>query len=152
MDKSLFDIRLRQACQARLLTASAVLVGQELLRYVNKVGTCWPALETIAEGVGCSVGTVCAAIRALRAAGLLTWEQRKSAWKRRMSNLYTLLTPKIAQRPAEKKESSFKSSKPIFVIGSPQPPTPTLVAALERLGAALGLPAGDVAPWMTGRT
>lgn len=59
------------------LSHVVIRVLQVLLDSVNRGnGACFPSYETIAEKVGCVRSTVGRALRLLREAGLLAWQQR----------------------------------------------------------------------------
>ena len=60
------------------ITAKALAILEALLwRFHNvKDGRTFPSYATIAKAVGCAVSTVGPAIKALEAAGLLTWDNR----------------------------------------------------------------------------
>lgn len=120
------------------MTATAYLIALELLRYADRRGICWPSLQTLATGAGCCVRTASRAIAALRDAGLLTWRQRPGRWNRRLSNAYALLVPR--EIPIRVRSLAAMS------IGSP---SPTVLGALARLGAALRVPPEAVMPWLS---
>jgi hypothetical protein len=60
------------------LTGNHVLVYEALLWrfHRNTRAVCFPALQTIADWVGCAVDTVCEALRRLERLGLITWTHR----------------------------------------------------------------------------
>ena len=80
--------------RARRLTPTAELVGTALLKRLGADGQCDPAHATLAADVGCSARTVGRATAAMRALGLLRWDQRliRSGWRtEQTSNAYELV-------------------------------------------------------------
>ena len=80
--------------RARRLTPTAELVGTALLKRLGIDGQCDPAHATLAADVGCSARTVGRATVAMRALGLLRWDQRliRSGWRtEQTSNAYELV-------------------------------------------------------------
>lgn len=86
------------------LTALHVVVGRALLKRLGEDGRCDPAHATLAADVGCGERTVRRALRGLREAGMLTWEQRvvRRPWPEggpgatraeQTSNAYVFLLP-----------------------------------------------------------
>lgn len=140
MDRDRFTKALWQYKLARDLTPNAYLVGRFLLRHTNKRALCWPSLATIAEGIGCSAKTVSRSIADLRDLGLLVWTQRKGRAHRRASNLYELRLPSKEGREKLLESSSATMSHGLL--------SPAMAAALVRLGAAIGVDAGAVMPWL----
>jgi hypothetical protein len=139
VDRNRYVRALWSAKLDRAITPTTYLIGRALLRRASKAGQCWPSLETIAADVGCSVRTATRAVRSLRLLSLLSWMQRKARWNRRASNLYALAVPNREGR------NRFESSEAIVSTGL----VPAgVAAALSRLGAALGVSAGEVMPWI----
>ncbi len=142
MDRNIFIKAIWSALKAGQLTPYAYLVGRAMLRRASKAGQLWPSRACLAADVGCSERTVERATAALRDLGVLSWQQRRLRWNRRDTNLYALCTAK----PSEKRrESSLESSPAKMSDGSLAAP---IAAALARLGAVLGVPTGDVLPWL----
>ncbi len=143
MDRKLFLGRLRAARQNRLITPIAQDVGQELLRYADRRGVCWPSHATLAEGIGCCERSVARAIASLKALGLLDWTHRKARWNRATSNLYWLLAPDDAPPlrvvPFAVRYKPFKGFPAKMSAG---PVGPELEAALASLGARVGAVSG----------
>jgi hypothetical protein len=90
--------------RAGRLTALYVEVGRALLKRLGENGQCDPSHATVAADAGCGERTVRRALVALRALGLLTWEQRlvRRPWPEggpgasraeQTSNAYALLLP-----------------------------------------------------------
>lgn len=89
----------------------------------GKSGKCNPAYATIADKTGCCVNTVCAAVKALERAGILSWVNRiirvrvrekdlfgqwATRWRIvRTSNAYVFHDPKPAMRVAEASKTKF---------------------------------------------
>jgi DNA-binding MarR family transcriptional regulator len=145
-----------------VVTAKAIDVLEALLWTFHnaKTGLCFPSLDRIAEAAGCARSTVAEAIKALEAAGLLSWVNRLKRVREtvaglfgeaaarirvmRTSNGYRLHDPKPARRPEISAKCS-KSENPtrtttqdIFLPNSePQAPPSSLEMALQRLGAAV---------------
>ena len=148
------------------VTAKAFAILEALLWGFHNArsGLCFPSYERIAERAGCARSTVAEALKALEAAGILTWCNRiyrqafherdlLGQWGQRTrvmrtSNGYRFLDPKPAVTP----ESLTKSSKSDLPSGtpiqdlSPSPATPSPITldpdnplhkALISLGAAL---------------
>ena len=148
------------------VTAKALAVLEALLWGFHNArsGLCFPSYEKIAERAGCARSTVCEAIKALEAAGLLSWVHRLTrirergpdllgVWVNRWrvirtSNAYHFNDPKGGGRP----ETSTNSSKSELPSGttnqdisslekstSPTPldPNKPLDAALLRFKTAL---------------
>jgi DNA-binding MarR family transcriptional regulator len=99
-----------------LITAKDLSVLEALLFTFHnaKSGLCFPSLERIAEAAGCARSTVAKAIKALEAAGLVTWVNRlvrrrehdAAGWRWRVyrtSNGYRFVDPLAGQ--ASKSES-----------------------------------------------
>jgi hypothetical protein len=72
------------------LTAKAIAVLQALLWQFHNAGNgkCFPAYEAIAAAAGCARSTVAAAIKALEAAGLLSWVNRVVRVRARCRDLF----------------------------------------------------------------
>ncbi|MDT7952398.1 MAG: hypothetical protein RQ966_12920 [Acetobacteraceae bacterium] len=96
--------------RAGALTALHVEVGRALLRRLGADGRCDPAHVTLAADAGCGERTVRRALAALRALGMLTWEQRieRRAWPEggqgasraeQVSNAYALVLPTAPVSP-----------------------------------------------------
>lgn len=145
-DRKLHEARLWAARQAGDITHAALNVGLVLCRYVNHKGRCWPSMETLAAGAGCSTRTVQRAVNALRDAGLLVWVSEWARWNRRDSNRYTLLNPE-KHVGKQRDKTSFRGFPAIVSYGSPSKP---LGAALSRLAAALGCPQAALPAWLSG--
>jgi hypothetical protein len=97
-----------------VLTGKFVRVLRAMLWLIHdgRSGQCNPAYETIADKAGCCRNTVCAAIKALEACGILSWVNRITrirvrerdlfgrwalSWRVvRTSNAYTFRDPKAA--------------------------------------------------------
>lgn len=143
MDRNLLRARVAQYHRARQITAQCYMVALALIRRVNRRGTAWPSEATVAADAGCSERSVRRHKRTLAAIGLLTWARR-----RRTSCLYRLSIPPIwrAHEPLSKEIHPFRDSAACL---SGQELTPALAGALARLGAALGVPAQDVMPWLS---
>jgi hypothetical protein len=71
------------------VTAKALAVLERLLWGFHnaKDGRCFPSYARIAEAAGCSPSTVCAAIKQLEAAGLMTWVHRLKRVRERCEDL-----------------------------------------------------------------
>lgn len=134
VDRKLFLGRLRAARHARQITPIAQDVGQELLRYADRGGVCWPSHATLAEGIGCCERSVARAVASLKALGLLDWTQRKARWNRATSNLYRLLVPDVLP-PNPIKNITFRGSTVKMSAG---PLSPEKEAAAIRLAALIG--------------
>jgi hypothetical protein len=146
-----------------VLTAKFVAVlGALLWGFHNAAGgRCFPSYERIAEKADCARSTVYEAIRALEAAGILTWVNRiarirewgpdlfgraQNRWRViRTSNAYTFVDPQ-AKRAAEAAGFSSKSEFPTGTEGqefkkekkeSNDALCGTLGAAIGRLGDAV---------------
>jgi DNA-binding MarR family transcriptional regulator len=100
------------------LTAKAVDVLEALLWSFHnaRTGLCFPSLERIAEMAGCARSTVAKAIKALEAAGLMTWVNRlvrrreysSAGWRWRVlrtSNGYRFIDPLAGQRSESESRS-----------------------------------------------
>ena len=129
-------------------------------------GLCFPCYESIAEKAGCARSTVAEALKALEAAGLLTWVNRITRtrvaeldlfgrmvprWKLiRISNAYRFCDPGLAaQRPGNRgfsSKSEFPSGTKIQDSSNLTGPAPALPLdpknplelSLIRLGKAIG--------------
>ncbi len=146
-----------------LLTAKTVAVLEALLWgfHNGKSGQCMPSYETIAERAGCARSTVALALKALEAAGLLTWvnrltrilEQARDLFGRmvrrwrtiRISNAYAFRDPKTPQPHPKSSKSEFRGgtldqeslSSLAAASAPPLDPKSNLAKALERLGNTL---------------
>lgn len=98
------------------VTAKALAVLKALLwKFHNsKTGLCFPALATLAQAAGCARSTAARAIKALEAAGVLTWVNRLVRVRQagqvrvvRTSNAY-----EFAAAPAPERANSSKSDFP----------------------------------------
>ena len=106
------------------ITAKALAVLEALLWGFHnaKSGFCFPSYERIAEAAHCAVSTVGEAIKALEAAGLMTWVNRlkrvrercadllgADGWRWRVmrtSNAYEFRDPGAADRPDPSKSEN----------------------------------------------
>lgn len=61
------------------LTAPQRLVALALVSHANRSGMCWPSVATLARETALSRSAVLAALRALRKAGAVSWEQRTAS-------------------------------------------------------------------------
>lgn len=139
MDRSLYRARCRQYLLAGRITAQCYLVAEALIRRANRRSTCWPSEATIAAEVGCSARSVRRHKLTLMSIGLLTWVRR-----RRTSCLYRLSAPPV-HRPLSQENLPFRNpaaSLSGLGVGA------DLARALARLGAAIGVPAESVMPWL----
>lgn len=124
-------------------------------------GACFPSYERIAEKAGCARSVVAEAIKALEAAGVLTWQNRiarvrvrgcdlfgRPGWHWRVirtSNAYVFHDPKPhhAGRPASKSENRTgtlnqdTSKASVAAPAAPAALSDALKGALARLGATL---------------
>jgi hypothetical protein len=71
------------------ITAKAIAVLEAILWAFHNAGSglCFPSYERIAEAAGCARSTVAEAVRALEAAGLLTWVNRIKRVRERCADL-----------------------------------------------------------------
>jgi DNA-binding MarR family transcriptional regulator len=134
------------------LTAKAVDVLEALLWTFHNArsGLCFPSIRRIAEAAGCCPATVVTALKALEAAGLLSWVNRlvrrrthePAGWRWRVfrtSNGYRFVDPrepsifsKVKNRSGTQHQDSSISSK------SPVTPLfPELAASFSRLEASM---------------
>jgi Helix-turn-helix domain len=146
-----------------VLSAKAFAVLEALLWGFHNArsGVCKPSYETIAERAGCARSTVAAALKALEAAGVLTWVHRlvrvrercadlfgndATRWRViRTSNSYSFNDPKGAADRGFFSKSDFRSGTSIQEsISLPTPPAltvkpldPDLAEALDRLRARI---------------
>jgi len=140
------------------LTAKCLDVLEALLWtfHNSKTGLCFPSYAAIAEAAGCCEATAKAAVRALEAAGLLSWVNRLKRVREavaglfgaasgrvrvlRTSNGYQLHDPK-PEKPADcskAKNQPGTSNQDLFSsIGEPDRPPSPLEIALARLGVAV---------------
>jgi len=125
-------------------------------------GLCFPSYETIAEKAGCARSTVAEAIKALEAAGLLTWVHRlKRVYERvvnmfgegvhgqrsrvlRTSNGYRFTEPPDVQSSKSELLPRTVGQESLSLVPSPQRPIPAqldpenpLHASLMRLGSLI---------------
>jgi biotin operon repressor len=141
------------------VTAKAFAVLEALLWGFHNArdGRCFPSYETIAARAGCARSTVAEALKALEAAGILTWVNRLyrkavqerdllGQWGRRMtvmrtSNGYQFLDPKGAGVPESLRNTSksdYPSGTPIQDLPSNAAPhSPPFFDPDTELGAAL---------------
>lgn len=122
------------------LTPAARRVGLELLNYADrKSGVSWPSEARMAEALGVDPRTIRRGKAALRAAGLLTWEQRGY----HKTPVYRLLWDRLVQLAAAIKarvQAACKAARTAITTttASTSPPTPK--------------PSGDGPALSTGRT
>jgi hypothetical protein len=144
-----------------MLTGKFIDVLHALLWLIHdgKSGQCNPAYATIADKAGCCPNTVCAAIKALEACGILSWVNRITrirvrerdlfgrwtlSWQVvRTSNAYTFRDPKPVARHGEASKTKFWAGP--LDKDLKQPPSPAaldlstpLGRVLHRYGKALG--------------
>ena len=141
--------------QRGIVTRAALEVLQALLWGFHgaKSGLCFPSYEKIAEAAQCARSTVYEAIRALEAAGVLSWVNRikrvrercvdllgDQGWRwrvERTSNAYSFRDPS----PSAEHPKPSKSEKP---TGTENPELDSsLFAALDRLKGAFEKANGD---------
>ena len=152
------------------LTAKCLDVLEALLWSFHNArsGLCFPSLETIAAKAKCARSTVAEAIKALEAAGILSWVNRivrvkdsaldlfghwANRWRvLRTSNAYQFADPKAVgghkgaatQANASKSESPAGNTNQDSIPSTPPPALPLfdpetpLEAALMRLGQTIG--------------
>ncbi len=157
--------RTEKGCAYGAITAKALAVLEALLLGFHNArsGLCFPSYATIAERAGCARSTVAEALKALEAAGVLTWVNRLvrvrercpdlfgangTRWRViRTSNGYAFHDPKGAADRGFSSKSDFQSGTTIQEFPS-LPPAPTTADFLQTdLGAAwlsLGKRAGFV--------
>ena len=147
------------------VTAKALAVLEALLWGFHNArsGFCFPSYATIADRAGCARSTVAEALRALEAAGVLSWVNRiKRVRERcadlfgqmgtrirvlRTSNAYHFTDPKGLANRGFPSKSDFPSGTPIQDLSSLQPtpapavfdPDTPLGQALERFGRSIGV-------------
>lgn len=130
------------------VTAKALAVLETLLWGFHnaKSGLCFPSYEKVAERAGCARSTVAEAIKALEAAGVLTWVNRLARIRARCaalfgnagsrvrvirtSNGYTFNDPKGSADRGVSSKSDFPSGTSIQEVSSLEP---ALSDAIERL-------------------
>ena len=141
--------------QRGFVTRAALEVLQALLWGFHgaRNGLCFPSYERIAEAAQCARSTVYEAIRALEAAGVLSWVNRikrvrercvdllgDQGWRwrvERTSNAYSFCDPS----PSAERPKPSKSEKP---TGTENPELDSsLFAALDRLKGAFEKANGD---------
>jgi AraC-like DNA-binding protein len=137
------------------VTAKALAVLEALLWAFHnaKSGLCFPSYETIAEAAHCARSTVAEALKALEAAGILSWVQRikrvrescpdllgNEGWRWRVlrtSNSYAFTDPSpAAERPSlSKSENQPETQNQVFIPLLVRAPiaSDTLEASLSRL-------------------
>lgn len=107
------------------LTPAARRVGLELLNFADRrTGVSWPSESRMAEALGVDTRTIRRGKAALRAAGLLTWEQRghhrtpiyRLAWDR-LVHLATTIKARV-------QAACSKARTAITVAKHPTPPPP----------------------------
>ena len=109
--------------KAGRLTALHVVVAGYLLRRLGVDGQCDPAHATLARDAGCDPSSVLRALKALQAAGLLTWERRlvRQPWPaggtgatraEQTSNAYELLLPDRPVAPRQERRCSAAQPRP----------------------------------------
>jgi DNA-binding transcriptional ArsR family regulator len=118
----------------------ALAVYCVLARHADRSGACWPKVESICDAVGWSKPTVIAALRRLRAAGLVESEAR---WSRGSvtANSYRLLP----HRPVNHVDRTGQGDLPVPVNGidaTGQPP----LRELEPNEREPSEPRGDAPP------
>ena len=122
------------------LTPAARRVGLELLNYADRrTGISWPSESRMAEALGVDPRTIRRGKAALRAAGLLTWEQR--GYHR--TPIYRLLWDRLVQLAATIKarvQTACKAARTAISTAKPSTSPPT------------SKPAGEVPALSTGRT
>jgi AraC-like DNA-binding protein len=125
------------------------VLGALLWKFHNgPSGACFPSLEKIAQAAACSRSTAHLAIKALEAAGILSWvhrlrrvrdrDQAGAGWRWRLlrtSNGYRFHDPKAVDRHDESTKSDFRSRTNIQDL--PLPESSQLFDALGRLGSAI---------------
>ena len=138
------------------LSAKAVAVLEALLWGFHNArsGLCFPSYEKIAERAGCARSTVAEALKALEAAGLMTWVNRLVRIKERCTDLfghngtrsrvirtsngYVFNDPKAAADRGFPSKSDFQSGTTIQEsILLCEPPTLPEIDPSTELGAAL---------------
>jgi DNA-binding MarR family transcriptional regulator len=79
------------------ITAKALAVLEALLWGFHnaKSGLCFPSYETIAERAGCARSTVGEALKALEAAGVLTWVNRIMRVRERCADLFGYMGSRV---------------------------------------------------------
>src|SRR5262245_33100205 len=113
-----------------VLTGKFVRVLRALLWLIHdgRSGQCNPSYETIADKAACARSTVCEAIKALEACGILSWVNRitrirerdvdlfgKTVWVWRVvrtSNAYTFRDPKAAETQGRSSKSENWAGPP----------------------------------------
>jgi helix-turn-helix protein len=123
-----------------LLTGKFVRVLRALLWLIHdgRSGQCNPAYETIAAKADCARSTVYEAIRALEAAGILSWVNRltrvrerdvdlfgRTIWVWRVvrtSNAYTFRDPKASEAHGKASKSDFPPGPLDGIKKQPAPP------------------------------
>jgi hypothetical protein len=136
-----------------VLTGKFVDVLNALLWLIHdgRSGQCNPSYETIADKAACARSTVCEAIKALEACGILSWVNRitrirerevdlfgRTIWVWRVvrtSNAYTFNDPKAAASQGKVSKSEFPAEPPDTIKNQ----TPTLLPLdpTSPLGRAL---------------
>lgn len=142
------------------VTAKAAAVLKALLWEFHNAhsGLCFPSLDAIAERAACARSTVALALKALEAAGIVTWVNRivrrrvpceEKGWRIRVmrtSNAYTFTDPATAGRPqsckSENRSGTSNQESSSLSTAVPAPvkiEDPDLAASLNRLGRLLGV-------------
>jgi len=143
-----------------VLTGKFVRVLRAMLWLIHdgRSGQCNPSYETIADKAGCARSTVYEAIRALEAAGILSWVNRltkirereidlfgRAIWVWRVvrtSNAYAFLDPKAALQQRKISKSEFPAGPPDESKKQPAiqrlDPSDPLARALARYAQAAG--------------
>lgn len=108
------------------LTPAARRVGLELLNHADRrTGISWPSEARMAEALGVDPRTIRRGKASLRAAGLLTWEQRGG----HRTPIYRLLWDRLVQLAAAIKvrvQAACKAARTAITTATPlaSPPTP----------------------------
>jgi predicted transcriptional regulator len=94
------------------LSHSTVLVYFALCRFAdNKTQTCFPAMRTVAEKIGCSKRSVESSISELAKFGIISIEKRRKANGTNNSSLYTLSSRKTWLNPPVAKVDGRSASR-----------------------------------------
>lgn len=120
------------------LTPAARRVGLELLNHADrKSGVSWPSEARMAEALGVDARTIRRGKAALRAAGLLTWEQRGH----HRTPIYRLLWDRLVQLAAAIKarvQAACQAARKATSTAkaSPPPPSPPPIPKPRENGSA----------------
>ena len=138
---SLFRALVCKAFADGQLTRATRDVALALLTFAGRrSGLCWPGRAAIAARACCKPRTVDRALPVLRRLGLLDWRQRRQAWNRCDTNVYQLAA--TVRKYLEKGLSVGMS------LGSPRALDAGELAALDRLGRAVGVEPAALFPWL----